>query len=147
MQVMDVQTVYVNHCNYIYIVGHHFYNVNRPKAVKATRKFYIRNKLAERDENDILDIEVSLDGAFSSPGQESTYCITMVMDVWTHRCINHEVSVKCFFCPNSEDITSNGKCKYKLFHGPTGTLEKENYFKTLQKICSKVESKIPYLCC
>ena len=53
--------VYVNHCNYIYVMGSHFYEVNHPKAVQATKDFYVRNKLAEPDSEGILDIEVSLD--------------------------------------------------------------------------------------
>ena len=123
--------VYVNHCNYIYVMGHHFYEVNHPKAVEATKDFYVRNKLAEPDIDGILDIEVSLDGSYSCPGQESTYCITMVMDVWTHRCIDHEVTVKCFVCDDSDDSKSNGTCKYNLYHGPSGSMEVQIFLKSL----------------
>ena len=64
-------------------------------------------------------------------GQESTYCLTMVMDVWTHRCFDHEITVKCLVCDDAEDSKTNGKCNYNLFHGPSGSMEVENFFKSL----------------
>ena len=53
--------VYLRHCNFIYTAGNMFYKANMPKAVEATRAFYIRNKIAQPDKDGILDVEVSLD--------------------------------------------------------------------------------------
>ena len=53
------------------------------------------------------------------------------MDVWTHRCFDHEITVKCLVCDDAEDSKTNGKCNYNLFHGPSGSMEVENFFKSL----------------
>ena len=120
------KAVYLRHSKFIYLVGGLFYEANHPKAVEAARSFYIRNKIAQPDKDGILEIELSLDGAYSCKGQESTYCISFAMEVWTHRCLDHHVSVKCFLCKNSNLISTNGSCEFGKFHGPTGSMEREN---------------------
>ena len=133
--------VYLRHSNFVYTVGSWFYKTNQPKAVEATRSFYIRNKIAQPDENGILDVEVSLDGCYSCKGQESTYCLSYIMDCWTHRALDHNVTVKCFICKDSELISTNGKCEFGRFHGPTGSMEKQNAIILFQRSVAQLKMR------
>ena len=96
------------------------------KAREDVKKIYVRNDLGDRDENDIVNIGISLDGAFSRHGRESTYCVSVAIDVWTGRPIDFHCSVKCFSCKNCDDYEDNGNCPYGLFHGPSGSMELYN---------------------
>ena len=129
--------VYENTTGYIYDVMHHFYLVNNPKAVKAAYDFYVRCRLSVPDANDVIDVEISLDGAISVKGHESTYCISFAMEVWTNRSLDKELSIKCFICKDAHLISTNGTCPHGFFHGPTGSMEAFNARKIFQRSVEK----------
>ena len=118
------QAAFERTANCVYVIEHHFFIVNHPKAVQAARDFYIRNKLAVPDRRGIIDIEISLDGAYSVKGHESTYCISCAIEVWTNRVIDSEITVKCFSCKDHNILGTY--CPKGEFHGPTGNMESHN---------------------
>ena len=94
------------------------------KVIEDIRDFYIRNDIESLDPDQILDIWISLDGAYQRRGFESTYCISFAIECWTNRPIDFNISIKCFSCPDCEVFSSN--CKYGLYHGPSGNMEITN---------------------
>ena len=117
---------YYNHCKFVFKIMETFYDVNMKKAIDDVKEFYLRNNLCTVDENGIYNISISIDGAYQQRGRESTFCVTVAIDVWTGRPIDYEFSVKCFECKLCDDFNDNGKCEYGLFHGPSGTMEVNN---------------------
>ena len=63
---------YQNHCNFIYKHMNKFYDTNQQKAVESVRAYYKRNKEGtsegREDKNGIMDICVTLDGAYGRRG-------------------------------------------------------------------------------
>ena len=63
---------YHSHCDFIYRHMGKFYGINQQKAVESVKNFYKRNKEGtgegKEDENGILDITITLDGAFARRG-------------------------------------------------------------------------------
>ena len=118
---------YTNHCNYIFRLFDKFYNKNILKAVESVKSFYLRNNLlTEKDlksyhETGIMNITVSLDGAYQRRGRESTYCVTCCVDVWTGRSLTFAYQTKCFECKNCNIFRSH--CSRGRFHGPSGNME------------------------
>ena len=117
---------YERQCKFIFQIMDTFYNKNIHKAIVDVQDFYVRNDLGVRDENGIVNICISLDGAYGRRGRESTYCISVAIDVWTGRVVDFHFCVKCFSCKTSNDYNTNGTCPYGLFHGASGSMERYN---------------------
>ena len=71
--------------------------VQKSEIKDHQQSFYIRNNISRLDEDGILDIEMSLDACFSVRGHESTYCMSSVIDCWSNRIIDIEITVKCVY--------------------------------------------------
>ena len=117
---------YERQCKFIFSIMDTFYNKNIHKAITDVQDFYVRNELGVRDENGIVNICITLDGAYGRRGRESTYCISVAIDVWTGRVVDFHFCVKCFSCDNNNDYNTNGTCPYGLFHGASGSMERYN---------------------
>ena len=59
---------YQNHCEFIYKNMHLFYEANQMKAVESVKDFYRRTGEGRVDENGIMDICITMDGAFCRRG-------------------------------------------------------------------------------
>ena len=116
---------YYRHAKDIYKKMSRYFCDNNRKAVESVKEFYKRVDLAQPDANGVLDITVTLDGAYGRRGNESTFCFTNVMDPWTNISLDYELTEKCFSCPNHMEqgtrCDNGGK-----FHGASGSMESHN---------------------
>ena len=74
---------YLRHQKYIYQVMSEFFYRNIGKVVDDIKDFYAANGLGNLDEHVLLDIFISLNGAYQRRGRESTYCITFAIESHT----------------------------------------------------------------
>ena len=103
-----------------------FYSININKAIENVKEFYVRNNLGHVDENGVMNICISLDGAFSRRGYGSTYCVSVAIDIWTGRVVDFNFTIKCFKCEECNNYRTNGECEYGLFHGASESMELYN---------------------
>ena len=70
-----------NHCEFLYYIMELFSETSMKCVIQDVIDFYIRNNLAQKDRYDILNITVSLDGAYSRRGSESSVFVSVIIDV------------------------------------------------------------------
>ena len=89
-----------------------FYDTNMKKVRQDVIDIYIRNNLANKDRHDILNITVSLNGTYSRRGSESSICVSVIIEMWTGRPVDYNVTVKCFSdeCKKCNIWENNGNC-------------------------------------
>ena len=116
---------YQRHCRFIFDLMDLFYVTNQKKAVESVKKYYVRTGEGEIKDG-ILDITITLDGAYSRRGTESTICFSAAIDPWTNRIIDFQATQKCFECADCDKQDTECLLEDPLFHGPTGNMEAYN---------------------
>ncbi|KAK8372140.1 hypothetical protein O3P69_018901 [Scylla paramamosain] len=77
---------YVRHCHFLYNKMESHYNKGMEIIYESVKEFYTSRKMAEPDEDGILDVEVSYDGTWMTRGHKSHIGIGFVLDVYTGNC-------------------------------------------------------------
>ena len=109
-----------------------FYNLNMPKVRKDVIQFYERNQIDKRrwrkghNSKRLLDITISIDGSFYHVWRDATHCASLAVEVYTGRPVDAVMTTKCTSCEKCNDYKDNGNCKFDLFHGCSGDMEKYN---------------------
>ena len=117
---------FYKHASFLYNVMDAFYSLNMPNVRKDVIDFYERNGLGVVDEIGILDICISLDGSFDHIGYDASHCASIAVEVYTGRPVDVIMTAKCLKCDDRNDFRTNGTCKFGLFHGASGDMEKYN---------------------
>ena len=111
-----------------------FYDANMPAVYGDVKGFYERNGLCYRDpESGLLDITISLDGSWSHRGFSAIVGVSFIMEVYTGRALDVEVTTKCISgkCPDRDKYRSI--CPDGRFHGSSSDMERHNALKTVQQ--------------
>ncbi|KAK8372125.1 hypothetical protein O3P69_011014 [Scylla paramamosain] len=118
---------YVRHCHFLYNKMESHYNKGMEIIYESVKEFYTSRKMAEPDEDGILDVEVSYDGTWMTRGHKSHIGIGFVLDVYTGIVLDFEVICNyCIACEKRRMKPSNKSHKcHKNFDGNSGAMEAE----------------------
>ena len=105
-----------------------FYYNNRGKVHQDIKEFHARNlyNRPNYEQNEFLELIVSMDGTYSHVGHNSSSGATFVCELFTGRVIDFEFTEKCFKCKDCDKYETNGTCIYGHFHGDSGKMEVHN---------------------
>ena len=96
--------------------------------------FYERNDLGYVDpQTGLLDITVSLDGTWSHRGFSALIGVGFVMDVYTGRAIDAEVTAKCIHKDCKDQDKYGTPCPRGRFHGSSSDMERHNALKLFRR--------------
>ena len=110
---------YYNHVNFLHNLMHTFFHNNRDKVHQDIKEFHARNlyNIPNYEQNEYLELIVSIDGTYSHVGHNSSGGATFVCELFTGRIIDVEFTEKCFKCKDCDKYETNGTCMYGNFHG------------------------------
>ena len=94
-----------------------FYNNNRDKVHQDVKEFHARNlyNRPNYEQNEFLELIVSMDGTYSHVGHSSSGGATFVCELFTGRIIDVEFTEKCFKCEDCDKYETNHKWNMYLW--------------------------------
>ena len=111
-----------------------FHDANMPAVYGDVRGFYERNGLGYRDpQSGLLDITVSLDGSWSHRGFSAIIGVSFVMEVYTGRALDVEVTAKCISGDCKDRDKYKSTCPQGRFHGSSSDMERHNALKLFER--------------
>ena len=119
--------MYQNHCKHIFDVADKFRERNMPLIHKDIIDFYDRHDIGHVNvDTGKLDITISTDGVYSHV-KEARQCTNYIACPLTGSMIDVVTTEKCFECKRHK--SEGTECRFELFHGSSGGLERENIVK------------------